>query len=72
GEHTSLEYQGWMEGGCESGELAATEILEDLGLTASSQALRVKRSLNDEARGDRRRPLPGARNIRRKRGLPLR
>ncbi|MDY6806677.1 MAG: NAD(P)/FAD-dependent oxidoreductase, partial [Cyanobacteriota bacterium] len=40
GEHTSLEYQGWMEGGCESGELAATEILEDLGLTASSQALR--------------------------------
>jgi len=70
GEHTSLEYQGWMEGGCDSGELAATEILEDMGLTASAQALRVKRSLYDETRKGSRR-LPSANNIRRKRGLPL-
>lgn len=69
GEHTSLEYQGYMEGACETGELAVTEILEDLGLSASVEALRVKRSLNDEARGGRRR-RPGARTIRRKRGLP--
>lgn len=71
GEHTSLENQGYMEGACETGELAATEILEDLGLTASAQALRVKRSLYNEARKGSRR-LPGASNIRRKRGLPLR
>ena len=32
GEHTSLDFQGFMEGGCESGERAAKEILVDLGL----------------------------------------
>lgn len=68
GEHTSFEYQGYMEGACETGELAATEILEDMGLTASARALRVKRSLDNEARGGRRR-RPPARFIRRKRGL---
>ncbi|NEQ40664.1 MAG: NAD(P)-binding protein [Okeania sp. SIO3I5] len=31
GEHTSLENQGYMEGGCETGEIAAMEILQDLG-----------------------------------------
>jgi monoamine oxidase len=32
GEHTSAEFQGYMEGGCSSGLRAAGEILEDLGL----------------------------------------
>jgi monoamine oxidase len=31
GEHCSLDAQGFMEGGCETGERAAREILEDLG-----------------------------------------
>ena len=32
GEHTSLEAQGFMEGGCESGEAAANAVLDALGL----------------------------------------
>ncbi len=36
GEHCSLEYQGYMEGACETGETAALEILEDLGLSPSA------------------------------------
>jgi monoamine oxidase len=32
GEHTSLDYQGYMEGACESGEAAASAILDDLGI----------------------------------------
>jgi monoamine oxidase len=32
GEHCSLEAQGFMEGGCETGEAAAREILDDLGI----------------------------------------
>jgi monoamine oxidase len=34
GEHTSLAAQGFMEGGCESGERAAGEVLAALGLVA--------------------------------------
>ena len=34
GEHTSSAAQGYMEGGCESGERAATEVLSTLGITA--------------------------------------
>ena len=32
GEHTSLDFQGWMEGGAETGAFAAAEVLNDLGL----------------------------------------
>lgn len=32
GEHCSLSYQGYMEGGCATGEVAARRILKDLGL----------------------------------------
>jgi monoamine oxidase len=32
GEHTSVDFQGFMEGACESGERAAGEVLADLGL----------------------------------------
>ncbi|CAN5884993.1 hypothetical protein BH23GEM9_BH23GEM9_00250 [soil metagenome] len=35
GEHTSRRAQGFMEGGCESGERAAAEVLRDLGLRIS-------------------------------------
>jgi len=38
GEHTSLEAQGFMEGGCESGERVAHEILADLGLARDAAA----------------------------------
>jgi monoamine oxidase len=36
GEHTSADFQGWMEGAAESGERVASEILEDLGVELSS------------------------------------
>ncbi len=45
GEHTSLDFQGWMEGGAESGALVAAEILDDLGVSKTAahvQALGVK------------------------------
>lgn len=63
GEHTSLESQGYMEGGCETGQRAALEILEDLGLTASANALttRTASSLNNRRPS---RKIPGTRNLR--------
>ncbi|MDJ0520430.1 MAG: FAD-dependent oxidoreductase [Trichodesmium sp. MO_231.B1] len=51
GEHTSLDYQGYMEGSCETGEIAAMEILEDLGLAPAVEALRIKQSLEQRERG---------------------
>lgn len=38
GEHTSYDFQGFMEGGAESGTRAAEEILADLGLATRSAA----------------------------------
>lgn len=38
GEHTSRDAQGYMEGGCASGEAVAVEILEDLGLSKAKKA----------------------------------
>jgi Flavin containing amine oxidoreductase len=35
GEHTSLEFQGYMEGAAESGARVAGEIMDDLGLAPS-------------------------------------
>jgi monoamine oxidase len=35
GEHASLDFQGWMEGGAETGALVAAEVLDDLGGTLS-------------------------------------
>ena len=37
GEHTSADFQGWMEGGAETGALVAAEILGDLGLAPSAE-----------------------------------
>lgn len=46
GEHTSLEFQGFMEGGCESGERAAREVLEGLGRRSAPRGRpRSRRSL---------------------------
>jgi monoamine oxidase len=38
GEHCSLEAQGFMEGGCETGEAAARAVLADLQLPAAAAA----------------------------------
>jgi monoamine oxidase len=38
GEHCSLDFQGFMEGGCETGEAVARVILEELGLEAERAA----------------------------------
>ncbi len=36
GEHCSIEFQGWMEGGAETGALVAAELLDDLGISQSA------------------------------------
>lgn len=58
GEHTSLEYQGYMEGACETAEIAAMEILEDLGLESSVEAMRVRKAsrLRQQKSPKRKRP----------------
>lgn len=42
GEHCSQDYQGYMEGGCETGEAAASEILEDLRLQPGAVQQRTR------------------------------
>jgi monoamine oxidase len=37
GEHTSVDFQGWMEGGAETGALVAAEIIDDLGFEPSPE-----------------------------------
>lgn len=52
GEHTSADFQGWMEGGAETGALVAAEILENLQLEPSAelaQLLSVKTLLPQPA-----------------------
>lgn len=61
GEHTSLENQGYMEGGCETGQRAALEILQDLGLTASANALTARSASSLNSRRPSRK-VPGAKN----------
>ncbi|MEZ4295240.1 MAG: FAD-dependent oxidoreductase [Polyangiaceae bacterium] len=41
GEHTSLDFQGFMEGAAESGAFAAAEILEELEIAPSEQLARL-------------------------------
>ncbi len=43
GEHTSLDFQGYMEGAAESGARAAMDILVELGLTAGAPLVRAPR-----------------------------
>ncbi len=40
GEHCALETQGFMEGGCESGEIAARAVMQQLGVTRIPARLR--------------------------------
>jgi monoamine oxidase len=42
GEHCALESQGYMNGACETAELAALSILEDLGLSANAAQQRAR------------------------------
>ncbi|MBE9184336.1 FAD-dependent oxidoreductase [Microcoleus sp. LEGE 07076] len=63
GEHTSLENQGYMEGGCETGQRAAVEILQDLGLTSSAEALNTRSASSLNQRRPSRK-VPGVRNLR--------
>ncbi|MEG5057670.1 NAD(P)/FAD-dependent oxidoreductase [Microcoleus sp. A2-C5] len=63
GEHTSLENQGYMEGGCETGQRAAFEILQDLGLTSSAEALNTRSASSLNQRRPSRK-VPGSRNLR--------
>ncbi|ERT07737.1 FAD binding domain protein [Lyngbya aestuarii BL J] len=65
GEHTSLEYQGFMEGGCETGELVASDILEDVGLTEIAEAIRAKLRFNRRSR-IRQNRRPGGRRMQRR------
>ncbi|MFZ1024702.1 MAG: NAD(P)/FAD-dependent oxidoreductase [Limnoraphis robusta] len=65
GEHTSLEYQGFMEGGCETGELVASDILEDVGLTEIAEAIRAKLRVN-RSRRQRLPRHPGTRRMQRR------
>jgi len=62
GEHTSLENQGYMEGGCETGQRAAFEILQDLGLTSSADALNTRSASSLNQRRPSRK-VPGSRNL---------
>ncbi|MEG5035366.1 NAD(P)/FAD-dependent oxidoreductase [Microcoleus sp. AT3-D2] len=63
GEHTSLENQGYMEGACETGQRAAVEILQDLGLIAPADALNARTASGLNNRRPSRK-IPGARNLR--------
>ncbi|MEG3941805.1 NAD(P)/FAD-dependent oxidoreductase [Microcoleus sp. S36b_A3] len=63
GEHTSLENQGYMEGGCETGQRAAVEILQDLGLIAPADALNARTASSLNSRRPSRK-VPGAQNLR--------
>ncbi|WP_164674445.1 flavin monoamine oxidase family protein [Spirulina subsalsa] len=42
GEHTSLEYSGYMEGACDSGERVALEVLEAMGLRPEANAQKAR------------------------------
>lgn len=59
GEHTSPDFQGWMEGAAESGERVATEILDDLGveLPAALQRRATLQRLLPPIPRDARNPL---------------
>jgi len=57
GEHTSLEYQGYMEGGCETGEAVAIAILKDLR-QADAERQRERLGKNRRARRHQRGRFP--------------
>lgn len=63
GEHTSLDFQGYMEGGAETGALVAAEILDDLELAKPQgmvKALGVKLLIPQSTYGAKRFPRENA------------
>lgn len=50
GEQCSWEYAGYMEGACETGELTALELFEDLGLSEAAYQQRYRVNANQMAR----------------------
>ncbi|HAA28627.1 MAG TPA: hypothetical protein DCE56_14245 [Cyanobacteria bacterium UBA8553] len=60
GEHCSLGAQGYMEGGCATGEVVAWQIMRDLGLQANAapQKIRVVNNLKARALINRRLAAP--------------
>ncbi len=58
GEHTSLEYAGYMEGGCETGEAVAIAIMEDLGVQAEAAQQKARVAKNRMARLNQRGQFP--------------
>ncbi len=66
GEHSSLDNQRYMEGGCETGQRAAVEILQDLGLRGSADALIARSASNFNNRRPSRK-VPGAGNAAKRR-----
>jgi monoamine oxidase len=44
GEHTSVDYQGYMNGGVESGQRVATEIMADLGIERRARPSQARRA----------------------------
>ncbi|MEM7773359.1 MAG: NAD(P)/FAD-dependent oxidoreductase, partial [Cyanobacteria bacterium P01_A01_bin.37] len=63
GEHCSWEYAGYMEGACETGEQAALEILEELGVSdaAHQQQQRISRAQRMHRHTSQKRPFQQAR-----------
>jgi monoamine oxidase len=49
GEHCAVDTQGFMEGGCESGEAAAAEVLEARGMGARAAFFRIQASAKRRA-----------------------
>ncbi len=44
GEHTSIDFQGWMEGAAETGGLVSDEVLADLGISQAKSAKAWRRT----------------------------
>jgi hypothetical protein len=71
GEHTSPDFQGWMEGAAETGAFAAAEVLNDLGVAYPTElADLLAQKLPQptwglgEAEEKRKRPLTRRRKLR--------
>jgi monoamine oxidase len=60
GEHTSLDFQGFMEGGLESGERVANELLADLGLPLVPAPAEVEEEEEEKVAGLTRQELLAA------------
>ncbi|RYZ08128.1 MAG: FAD-dependent oxidoreductase [Myxococcales bacterium] len=69
GEHTSMEFQGWMEGAAESGARVAGELLKELKLARSAELDSLLGTESNAARGLSRGGVPATRFPRRQRAV---